>query len=61
MLVDRGGLWFRVLEARYGIEHGRLREGGRTGSGWWREIVREIVWGGCGEEGGGWDIYLFLD
>ncbi|KAK2387235.1 hypothetical protein QL285_061035 [Trifolium repens] len=40
MLVDRGGLWFRVLEARYGVEHGRLREGGRMGSAWWREIVR---------------------
>jgi hypothetical protein len=38
--VDRGGLWFRVLTARYGVEHGRLREGGRTGSAWWREIVR---------------------
>jgi hypothetical protein len=40
MLVDREGLWFRVLVARYGLEHGRLREGGRGGSAWWREIVR---------------------
>jgi hypothetical protein len=40
MLVDHGGLWFRVLEARYGMEHGRLMAGGRLGSAWWREIVR---------------------
>ncbi|KAK2430956.1 hypothetical protein QL285_029238 [Trifolium repens] len=40
MLVDRGGLWFRVLVARDGMEQGRLREGGRMGSAWWREIVR---------------------
>ncbi|GAU37579.1 hypothetical protein TSUD_213200 [Trifolium subterraneum] len=31
---------YRVLAARYGEEVGRLREGGRTGSAWWREIVR---------------------
>ncbi|GAU36717.1 hypothetical protein TSUD_217740 [Trifolium subterraneum] len=35
-----GGLWFRVLAAHYGVERGRLREGGRNGSSWWREIVR---------------------
>ncbi|GAU31515.1 hypothetical protein TSUD_332900 [Trifolium subterraneum] len=40
MLVDRGGLWFRVLAARYGVERGCVREGGRIGSAWWREIVR---------------------
>ncbi|GAU46950.1 hypothetical protein TSUD_180540 [Trifolium subterraneum] len=40
MLVDRGGLWFRVLAARYGVERGCVREGGRNGSAWWREIVR---------------------
>ncbi|GAU22961.1 hypothetical protein TSUD_247050 [Trifolium subterraneum] len=40
MLVDRGGLWFRVLAARYGVERGCVREGGRNGSSWWREIVR---------------------
>ncbi|CAJ2642053.1 unnamed protein product [Trifolium pratense] len=39
MLVDREGLWFRVLAARYGVEGGRLRDGGRRGSLWWREIV----------------------
>ncbi|MCI60182.1 hypothetical protein A2U01_0081437, partial [Trifolium medium] len=40
MLVDREGLWFRVLAARYGVEGGRLRDGGRRGSSWWREIAR---------------------
>ena len=29
-----------MLVARYGMEHGRVREGGRMGSAWWREIVR---------------------
>ncbi|GAU24432.1 hypothetical protein TSUD_364160 [Trifolium subterraneum] len=40
MLVDREGLWFRVLAARYGVERGRLKAGGRRGSSWWREIAR---------------------
>ncbi|GAU27449.1 hypothetical protein TSUD_161350 [Trifolium subterraneum] len=48
MLVDREGLWFRVLAARYGVEGGRLRDGGRRGSSWWREIAR-IREGGEGE------------
>ncbi|PNX63874.1 hypothetical protein L195_g061838, partial [Trifolium pratense] len=39
MLVDREGLWFRVLVARYGIEGGRLQVGGRRGSSWWKEIA----------------------
>ncbi|MCI91815.1 RNA-directed DNA polymerase (Reverse transcriptase), partial [Trifolium medium] len=34
MLVDKGGLWFRVLAARYEVERGR------NGSSWWREIVK---------------------
>ncbi|PNX64829.1 hypothetical protein L195_g062305 [Trifolium pratense] len=34
MLVDRDGMWFRVLVARYGMEGGRLRGGGRRGSSW---------------------------
>ncbi|GAU14165.1 hypothetical protein TSUD_169910 [Trifolium subterraneum] len=52
MLVDRKDLWFRVLAARYGVERGRLREGGRRGSSWWREIanVRDGE-GGLGEGG----------
>jgi hypothetical protein len=51
-LVERGGLWFRVLVARYGLEHGRLREGGRMGSAWWREIVR--IRDGVGGVRDGW-------
>ncbi|MCI93416.1 putative non-LTR retroelement reverse transcriptase related, partial [Trifolium medium] len=47
MLVDREGQWFRVLAARYGMERGRLRDGGRRWSSWWREIVR-IRDGGSG-------------
>jgi hypothetical protein len=40
MLVDRDGMWFRVLAARYGLEHGKLTAGGSRGSVWWREGVR---------------------
>jgi hypothetical protein len=40
VLVERESLWFRVLATRYGMEFGRLKNGGRTGSAWWREIVR---------------------
>ncbi|MCI26088.1 receptor-like kinase, partial [Trifolium medium] len=52
LLVDREGVWFRVLAARYGVEGGRLRDGGRRGSSWWREIA-SIMEGG-GEPGGRW-------
>ncbi|GAU45521.1 hypothetical protein TSUD_186780 [Trifolium subterraneum] len=52
MLVDRDGLWFRVLAAYYELERGRLREGGRRGSSWWREIVN--ISEGRGALGGGW-------
>ncbi|PNY15039.1 cysteine-rich receptor-like protein kinase, partial [Trifolium pratense] len=52
MLVDREGFWFRVLAARYGVEGGRLREGGRKGSVWWREIARIRERGG--ESGVSW-------
>ncbi|GAU13793.1 hypothetical protein TSUD_83020 [Trifolium subterraneum] len=52
MLVDRDGLWFRILAARYGMKRGRLREGGRRGSSWWREIVN--IREGRGDIGGGW-------
>ncbi|GAU33263.1 hypothetical protein TSUD_279370 [Trifolium subterraneum] len=51
MLVDKSGLWCRVLVARYGEEAGRLGEGGRNGSAWWREIVRSGRGGRCGREG----------
>jgi hypothetical protein len=49
--VDRGVLWFRVLAARYEVERGIMRDEGRRGSSWWREIVgiRDGVGGiGCG-------------
>ncbi|XP_045791342.1 uncharacterized protein LOC123886049 [Trifolium pratense] len=52
MLVDREGLWFRVLVARYGLEGGSLRAGGQRGSVWWRELVR--IREGVGEPGGSW-------
>jgi len=32
-------MWFRVLAARYGVEEGRLLEGGREASMWWRDIA----------------------
>ncbi|GAU36546.1 hypothetical protein TSUD_277520 [Trifolium subterraneum] len=47
-----GGLWFRVLAARYGMEGGQLSEGGSRGSSWWREIVK--IREGVGGLGGGW-------
>ncbi|MCI20658.1 receptor-like kinase [Trifolium medium] len=53
-LVDKAGLWFRVLAARYGVEIGCLREGGRSGSSWWREIVR--IRDGIGDLGGEWRL-----
>ncbi|PNX67807.1 hypothetical protein L195_g055826 [Trifolium pratense] len=45
-------MWFRVLAARYGIEGGRLRDGGRRGSSWWRKIAR--IRDGGSEIGGKW-------
>ncbi|MCI58960.1 endonuclease/exonuclease/phosphatase family protein, partial [Trifolium medium] len=52
MLVDRGGLLYMVLAARYGEERGCLREGGWSGSSLWREIGR--IREGEGVLGGGW-------
>ena len=37
MMVDKVGLWYRVLKARYG---GRLKEGGSNSSRWWRTICK---------------------
>jgi len=51
-LVGREGLWFKVLSSRYREHRGRLREGGTTGSIWWREIVN--IQNGIGVEGGSW-------
>jgi len=52
LLIDRGGLWYRVLVARYGVRDGRLEDGGRNGSIWWREVsrIRDRTGGG----GDGW-------
>jgi hypothetical protein len=46
LLVDRDNLWFRVLSARYGVEDGRVKEGGREASVWWRDIssLRSEEW-----------------
>ncbi|CAJ2662883.1 unnamed protein product [Trifolium pratense] len=52
MLVDREGLWFRVLAGRYGVVRGRLCEGGARGSTWWRVLAR--IRDGGGEAGRGW-------
>ncbi|CAJ2647900.1 unnamed protein product [Trifolium pratense] len=59
MLVDREGLWFRVLAGLYGVERGRLCEGGASGSTWWREVAR--IRGGGGEVGGGCSESLFRE
>jgi len=50
--VDKEGLWYRVLKARYAEEGGRLKEGGRLGSSWWRMLCN--VRGGVGEGVGNW-------
>jgi len=39
-LVDRDGLWFKVLSSRYYEEIGHLKDGGKRGSSWWQEIVK---------------------
>ncbi|PNX58581.1 ribonuclease H, partial [Trifolium pratense] len=51
MLVDREGLWFRVLVGRYGVERGRLCVGGTRGSTWWRELASLQDGGGTLDEG----------
>ncbi|CAJ2666972.1 unnamed protein product [Trifolium pratense] len=65
MLVDREGMWFRVLAARYGVDRERLRDGGRHGSVWWRDIASIREGGGvAGGSGimlsGGWGTILIL-
>ena len=52
LLMDRDGLWCRVLVARYGEVGGRLEAGGRSVSSWWREVRR--IRDGEGDIGGGW-------
>jgi hypothetical protein len=39
LLIDKASLWFRVLSARYGVEGGQVRDGDRTASLWWRDII----------------------
>jgi len=51
MLVEREGLWYRMLVARYGQEGGMVREGGRWSSIWWRDVA-SIRDGGGGVGGG---------
>ncbi|XP_024630861.1 uncharacterized protein [Medicago truncatula] len=72
MLVDTEGLWYRVLNARYGEEGGRLKEGRSDSSVWWRMLsdIRSGV--GLGERGwfeenvrrvvgGGSSTYFWMD
>ena len=52
MSVDRDGLWYHVLVARYGAVGGRLEVGGRSGSYWWQEVGR--IRDGDDDMGDGW-------
>jgi len=52
MLIDREGLWYRVLKVRYGEEGGRLKEGGGDSSVWWRMLCGIRRGAGLGE--GSW-------
>jgi hypothetical protein len=36
--VDKEGLWYRILKARYGEVGGCIMDGGRNASRWWRMI-----------------------
>jgi hypothetical protein len=46
LLIDRDSLWYRVLSARYGVEDGRVCDGGRAASTWWQVIsaMRSEEW-----------------
>jgi len=72
MLVDKEGLWYRVLHARYGEEGGRLLDGGENMSARWRMMcgIRSGVGMGVGNwfednvrwtVGGGGTTYIWLD
>jgi len=72
MLVDKEGLWYRVLKARYGEEGGRLLDGGENRSAWWRMMcgIRRRLGLGVGNwfednvcrvVGGGGTTYFWLD
>ncbi|PNX89144.1 cysteine-rich receptor-like protein kinase, partial [Trifolium pratense] len=40
LLVDRGGMWYRVLASWYGEVAGRVEARGRFGFVWWREVAK---------------------
>jgi len=66
VLVEKESLWYRVLVARYGEEGGRLLDGGRTASAWWRAIdaLRSEAWFGTNVKrsvGNGKNIYFWSD
>jgi len=72
MLVDKQGLWYQVLKARYREEGGRLKEGGRESSVWWRMLLAIRSGVGVGAVdwfedsvrrvvGGGGSTYFWLD
>lgn len=50
MLIDKDGLWYRVLKSRYWEEGARLKVGGNLSSSWWRSLcrIREGVGNGVG-------------
>jgi len=48
MLVDKDGLWYRVLKARYGEEGDRLMDGGGDSSVWWKMICSVCSGAGSG-------------
>jgi hypothetical protein len=56
--VDREGLWYHVLVVRYGEIGGRLEDGGRRCSSWWREVGR--IRDGNGGVGGVSSVIAFV-
>jgi len=52
LMVDREGLWYRVLKAWYGEVGGCIREGDGYASVWWKMICRMRE--GVGEGVGRW-------
>jgi len=50
MMTEKERLWYRVLKAHYGEEGGRIREGGRQSSVWWKTVchIREGIGVGVG-------------
>jgi len=52
MLVNKGGLWYTVLVARYGEVNGRWEVGGQGVPSFWKEVAK--IRNGDGVEGEGW-------